>query len=213
LQRRRLAGAALVDEHDVAPVVEPAEQRERLRTDVDRALARSACEQEHRVGQLAPCHRRHNDVVHGYLRAVGPGRIECALHDAALHAVADARHAAFGQVLLPMRGQRGQRQPCCDPALLHSPNRRLSSPLSISFFRSSAPPTSEPLTNTIGSVGQPVHIFSAPALAPLAQVAAVAEILEREPAAVRTRRAWRQNGLPIMPTTSTGFDAAADCTL
>jgi hypothetical protein len=36
-----------------------------------------------------------------------------------------------------------------------------SSPLTISAFRSLAPPTSTPLTNTIGNVGQPVHSFSA----------------------------------------------------
>jgi hypothetical protein len=37
-QRRRAAGAALVDEDDVAPVVEPREQRHHLRRERDRAL-------------------------------------------------------------------------------------------------------------------------------------------------------------------------------
>ena len=36
---------------------------------------------------------------------------------------------------------------------------RVSSPLVISRSRSSAPPIRTPLTNTIGNVGQPVHIF------------------------------------------------------
>ena len=36
-----------------------------------------------------------------------------------------------------------------------------SSPLASNFSTSSAPPTSVPLTNTIGKVGQPVHILSA----------------------------------------------------
>jgi hypothetical protein len=36
-----------------------------------------------------------------------------------------------------------------------------NSPLAISAFRSLAPPTSMPLTNTIGNVGQPVHSLSA----------------------------------------------------
>ncbi len=38
---------------------------------------------------------------------------------------------------------------------------RASSPLTIRRCRSLAPPTSTPLTNTIGKVGQPVHIFRA----------------------------------------------------
>jgi hypothetical protein len=40
-------------------------------------------------------------------------------------------------------------------------NRRDSSPLTISLCRSVAPPMSIPFTNTIGKVGQPVHIFNA----------------------------------------------------
>ena len=36
-----------------------------------------------------------------------------------------------------------------------------NSPLLISRPRSSAPPTKTPLTNTIGKVGHPVHIFNA----------------------------------------------------
>src|SRR2546425_162381 len=39
---------------------------------------------------------------------------------------------------------------------------RVSSPLAISRFKSSAPPTSTHLTNTIGNVGHPVHILRAP---------------------------------------------------
>jgi hypothetical protein len=35
------------------------------------------------------------------------------------------------------------------------------SPLSMRRFTSSAPPTNVPLTNTIGKVGHPVHIFNA----------------------------------------------------
>jgi hypothetical protein len=51
------------------------------------------------------------------------------------------------------------RKNACRP---HQPaTMRLSSPLSMSAARSLAPPTSVPLTNTIGKVGQPVHIFSA----------------------------------------------------
>ena len=38
---------------------------------------------------------------------------------------------------------------------------RVNSPLSISRSRSSAPPINTPLTNTIGKVGHPVHIFKA----------------------------------------------------
>src|SRR5438105_545558 len=39
--------------------------------------------------------------------------------------------------------------------------KALISELAISFSRSLAPPTSVPLTNTMGNVGQPVHIFNA----------------------------------------------------
>ena len=40
-------------------------------------------------------------------------------------------------------------------------SRVFNSPFSISLRRSRAPPTSMPLTNTIGKVGQPLHILSA----------------------------------------------------
>lgn len=55
--------------------------------------------------------------------------------------------------------------PPCPAAIQQSapsqPSMRLNSPLSISAWSSLAPPTSTPLTNTIGNVGQPVHIFKA----------------------------------------------------
>ena len=41
------------------------------------------------------------------------------------------------------------------------PSSVFSSPLSISFFRSLAPPMNVPLMKTSGNVGQPIHIFSA----------------------------------------------------
>ena len=40
-------------------------------------------------------------------------------------------------------------------------NSVCSSPLPINLLRSSAPPTNTPRTNTMGKVGQPVHIFRA----------------------------------------------------
>src|SRR3989442_14618722 len=54
--------------------------------------------------------------------------------------------------------------PDCPPETTFLSKRyrlRGSSPLSMSFARSLAPPISTPLTNTIGNVGHPVHIFSA----------------------------------------------------
>src|SRR5882762_235069 len=54
--------------------------------------------------------------------------------------------------------------PDCPPETTFLSKRyrlRGSSPLSMIFARSLAPPISTPLTNTIGNVGQPVHIFSA----------------------------------------------------
>ena len=44
---------------------------------------------------------------------------------------------------------------------VYSPSNRFSSPLLTRRWRSSAPPTKLPLTNTIGKVGQPAHIFNA----------------------------------------------------
>ncbi len=61
----------------------------------------------------------------------------------------------------------------------YSPSRRLSSPLAIRRPRSSHAADSEPLTKTIGKVGQPLHIFKRIAPAPLAEVAAVLEVVVR----------------------------------
>ena len=165
-ERRRSAGAALVHEHDVAPVVEPGEQRHHLRRDADRALARAAGEHEHRVGQLAARHRRHDRVAHVDRLAARHRRVERARHAAAQHLVADAGDAARRERLVGARGQRacpradGQRRDRDAPP--HgSPSRRFSSPLWMSFSTSSQPPTRTPRTNTIGNEGQPVHIFSA----------------------------------------------------
>ena len=164
------AGAALVDVDDVAPVVEPAEQRQGRGRDVDRALPRAAGQQEHRVRQLAARLRRDDDVVHVDLRTRRPGRVERALHHAAPHAVAQAgqptvRQRRFGArrpaVSQQCRQHRQAGARCCRGVQTYSPNKRLISPLAISASSSDAPPTSEPFTNTIGKVGQPDHIFSA----------------------------------------------------
>ena len=94
-QRRRAAGAALVDEDDVAPVVQPGEQRHHLRRQRDRALPRAAGEEEHRVGELPARQRRHDDVVDLHAAALGMLGIERPLDLAAQHAVAKAGDVAF----------------------------------------------------------------------------------------------------------------------
>jgi hypothetical protein len=104
-ERRRAAGAALVDEDDVAPVVEPAEERHRRRGDGDRALAGPAGEEEHRIGELAPRHRRHDDVADRDAGTLRTRRVERAQQRAAEDAVADA-----GDVAVAERGRRRRRR-------------------------------------------------------------------------------------------------------
>ena len=176
LQRRRSPGAALIDEDDVAPVVESREERHRRRGDRDRALPRAAGQQENRVGMLAPRHRRHDDVVDVDRRARRLARIERPAHRSAQHAVAQAGDVAFGErrVGRPDLGfdgvgpcgteRRGPGQSARSGDARqrrHSPSVRLNSPPLTSFSSSCAPPISWPLTKTIGKVGQPAHIFSA----------------------------------------------------
>ena len=194
-QRRRPAGAALIDEHDVAAVVQAAELAHRVGRQRHRALPRPTGQQEHRIGQLASRQRGHHHVVHVDRQTVGPRRIERPLHHAAQHAVAQAVDAAFLQRLVGTAGDsrartrtrtrtrtrartrisiRPRTRTCQHqraqhaggaaerPHAAHSPSRRLSSPLRTSLARLSAPPTNTPLTNTIGKVAQPVHIFNAP---------------------------------------------------
>ncbi len=65
--------------------------------------------------------------------------------------------------LMPLDHPPGHPPGCAASAAMpwNQPRSRASSPLSMSFSRSSAPPTSTPFTNTMGKVGQPVHILSA----------------------------------------------------
>ena len=171
-QGRRAAGAALVDEDDVAPVVEAREKRHRLRGQRHRALPGAAGEKEHRVGELAPRHRRDHDVLDLQAAALGMLGIERPLHAAAQHAVAKPGDVTFGQRCRCRLGRRSgkarrerregcQRREAPHRLLPHSPSVRFSSPLAIKASISLPPPTSTPLTKTIGKVGQPVHIFSA----------------------------------------------------
>ncbi len=111
VQRGRSAGAALVDEHQVAPLVQAPEQGQHRGGQRDRALPRAAGEQQHRVGPLAPRHRRHEHVVHLDARAVGAGRIQWAAHAAAAQLLGDACHAARRRRGVRMHRQRAPQCP------------------------------------------------------------------------------------------------------
>ena len=148
---------------------------------LDRALPRAAGEEEHRVGQLVARQRRQHREVHIDLRAVGPRRIErprtLAAQRLVRHALQPARRQPARSGLRPEHLKRptlparSRAQTCRARHSSAAPqglaprtaqaSKRCNSPLAISLARSSAPPTSVPLTKTIGKVGQPVHIFNA----------------------------------------------------
>ena len=100
-------------------------------------------------------------------------RVERPIDRAALHAVRDAFDAALGQPCgrratgSERAGQQTGGQAHKPESMPHrragrySPSARFNSPVSIRRPISAAPPTSVPFTNTIGNVGQPLHIFSA----------------------------------------------------
>ncbi len=160
LQRRAAAGAALVDQHQVAPVQKAPEHTRDRRGQVDRTLARAAGEEEHRIGLLVARQCRHHRVMQLDEASLRLRRVERPLHHAAQRLVRQAAQTAgletrFGHSGTGRQGQR-QRNAEGAPGVVH-----LISPLASSRCRSSAPPISTPRTNTIGNVGQPVHIFSA----------------------------------------------------
>ncbi len=174
VQRRAGAGAARVDQHQVALAVERRQQMPHLPGQRDRALPRPAGDEEHRVGARLARQRRQHRHLQRDLPALGARRVERARQRAAARLALDARQAAGledqrsrhrrrrgGQ--RQRAGQRGQRRPGrpADAQAPAHPSSRCSSPLASSFSVSAAPPISVPRTKTIGKVGQPVHIFSA----------------------------------------------------
>jgi len=105
------------------------------------------------------------DIVH--LHSCGPGLLEAGEVARALADCAAAGAACSANTAATPAGSRRRRSATGVGRRLGrvtapgQASRRCSSPLAISVSISSAPPTSVPLTNTIGKVGQPVHIFSA----------------------------------------------------
>ena len=97
-------------------------------------------------------------------------RVERPDDTAAENAIGDASDMAVGQRGIGGPGRRPgraggtggdeRRGGEASAARRHSPSVRFNSPLAIRASASSQPPTSVPLTKTIGNVGQPVHIFS-----------------------------------------------------
>ena len=172
------ASAALVDEHQVAPVAQPGETRGQGAGQVDRALAGAASEEKHWVRQRVARQRRHHRHLHLDLLALGLRRVQrtangaaaCSVGVAAQPAGLQGQRAGFAR-----RDRRRQSRPCGQhghrnhpgqpqqryPWAHHQPSILRNSPLAISRARSFAPPTNWPLTKTIGRVGQPLHIFSA----------------------------------------------------
>ena len=106
-QRRRAAGAALVDEDDVAPVVEPGEQPHHLWCQRNRALPGTAGEEKHRVGKLPARQRRHDDVVDVDRAALGLPGGQLPPDGAAEHAVAKAGDMALAQRPRCLLGGKG----------------------------------------------------------------------------------------------------------
>jgi len=93
-QRRGAAGAALVDEHQVAAVVQARQPRQHMRGHADRALAGAAGQQQHRIGLLVARQGRHHEVVDVHLHTVRPRRVQRARQAAAQQLVGNAVDAA-----------------------------------------------------------------------------------------------------------------------
>ena len=111
VERSGAAGAALIDEDQIAALVEPAKQRRDRRRDRHRALPRPAREQEHRIGQLALRERRDDDEMDRDLRAARLARIERPLHRPAQHLVREPGHPARAQSLGARAGGRRRENP------------------------------------------------------------------------------------------------------
>ena len=93
-QRRRPAGAALIDKDDIAPVVESRQQGKHPGGDIDRALPRATGQQKHRIWRTSTGHGGRPGVVDVDRRAIGPRRIERAPHAPAAQFDGDAPHPA-----------------------------------------------------------------------------------------------------------------------
>ena len=229
-ERRRAAGAALVDEDDVAPVVQAREQRHHLRRQRDRALPRAAGEHEHRVGQLPPRQRRHDDVVDLDIvpRAGCAGSSgRCTLPQST--PLANAGDAAFAQRARRGAGRRRGRgasrraRPPRPPAATTRAQRArglirracASARRCRSAPRARRPPPISVALDEHHREGRPAgpHLQRV-APPPFAEVAAVLEVVVGDAGGRRAPCARvRTTGLPAMPTTSTGFEPAAAWTL
>jgi hypothetical protein len=100
LQRRALAGAALVDEDQVAALVQARIARRDQRQHLRRGLAGPAGQQGDRVGQLVARQRRHQHHAQRDGPALRLGRVERALQRAALQ---------LGRVAVEAAGLERQR--------------------------------------------------------------------------------------------------------
>ena len=187
LERGAAASPSLVDKHQVTPLAQALVARRQRAGQIHRALARAARKEEHRIVGLAPRHGRHHGIVDVDRHAHGLCRIERTAQHAATGSLGQAAQSAGGQHA--WHGDRGgrrsrwcrcecrwrhlragmprhhrapgrQRQGSGAAHQAHASNWR-SAPLSIRRCRSLAPPTNCPRTNTMGKVGQPVHIFNA----------------------------------------------------
>ncbi len=94
LQRGRLAGSALVNEHQVALVVQACQSGQQHGRDADGALAGPASQQQDRIGALVARHGRYHQVVDIDLHTVSARGVQRAANGAALHFVRNAVHAA-----------------------------------------------------------------------------------------------------------------------
>ena len=97
VQRRAAAGAALVDQHQVAAVGQTRQRPRQRAGQRDGTLPRPAGEEEHRVCLLVAGQRGQHRKVHVNLRALGLRGIERALDHTAAGLVLQALQAAGGQ--------------------------------------------------------------------------------------------------------------------
>ena len=158
-QRRAAPGTALVDEHDVAPLAEARQQAaHRCRPGRWRsAPARRPGRTPGRASCCVPAPAARRNARRCARRCRAPHRADAT--PCRRKPRAPRPRCGTGSALRPVRPAPAGR--AAEPRQRAQASRRRSSPLSISLTSSAAPPTSTPLTKTIGKVGQPVHIFSA----------------------------------------------------
>ena len=108
-QRRAAAGAALVDEHQIAALPQTRMASGQRGGQADGALARAADKEKHRIGRFVPCQRGQQRQVDVDQHALGLRRVQGPLHAAAQRRLGQAGQAAGAEGQRGRLGQRGRR--------------------------------------------------------------------------------------------------------